>query len=92
MQPHLQIWAGNGNFRFRPIWGQQKSEFLQLVPETSNGAFCVSYAERSLTYKFKLNPALLDLGRYEVSKKPIFHKSSRRPQVARFVLVTLRAA
>ena len=45
----------------------------------------------SLTCKFELNTAILDFGRFEVSKNPIFHNSYRRPQMVRFVLVTLRA-
>ena len=36
-----------------------------------NAAFCVSYAESSLTCKFELNTAILDFDRFEVSKKPI---------------------
>ena len=79
--PNLRIWAEYGNFRFRPIWGQQKSDFSQIVPETSNGAFCVSYADWGLTCKFKLNTAILDFDGFEVSKTPIFHNSSRRPQM-----------
>ena len=69
-----------------------KSEFTQLVPETSNSAFSVSYAESSLTCKFELNAAILDFGRFEVSKNPIFHKSSWRPEMVLFVLVTVKAA
>ena len=34
----------------------------------------------------------LDFERFEESKTPIFHNSSRRPQMVRFVLVTLIAA
>ena len=64
---------------------------FQHVPETSNGAFCVGYAEGSLTFKFELNPASLDYGRFEVSKYPIFHNWSLRPQIVRFVTSTLRA-
>ena len=63
-----------------------------MVPETSNGAFCVSYAESKRSCKFELNPASLDFNRFEVSKNPIFHNSSERPQMVRFVLVTLRPA
>ena len=63
-----------------------------MVPQTSIGAFCVSYAESSLTCKFELNTAILDFDRFEVSKNPIFHNTSRRPHVVRFVLVTLKAA
>ena len=66
--------------------------FSQLLPETSNGAFCVTYAESSVTCKFELNTAILDFGLFEVSKNPIFHNSSRRHQIMRFVLVTLREA
>ena len=69
-----------------------KSEFSQLVPETSNSAFSVSYAESSLTSNFELNAAILDFGRFEVSKNPIFHKSSWRPEMVLFVLVTVKAA
>ena len=90
--PNLRIWAEYGNFRFQPIWGQQKSDFSQIVPETSNGAFCVSDADWGLTCKFKLNTAILHFDRFKVSKNPIFHNSSQRPQIVRFVLVTLTAA
>ena len=91
-QPVLQIWAENGNFRFWPIWGQQKVDFPQLVPERPNGAFCVTYAESSLSCNFKLNSAILDFDWFEMNKNPLFHNSSRRPHLVRFVLVTLRAA
>ena len=57
----------------------------------SNCAFCVSYAESNLTCKFELNTAILDFDRFDVSKKPIFYNSSRKPQMVRFVLVTLKA-
>ena len=76
-QPNLQIWAEYGNFRFRPIWGQHKSDFSQIVPDNSNSAFFASYAEGSLTLKFELNAAILEFDRFEVSKNPIFHNSSR---------------
>ena len=66
--------------------------FSQLLPETSNGAFCVSYAESSLTCKFELNMAILDFDRFEVSKIKIFHNSYRRPQMVRFMLAMLKAA
>ena len=46
-QPNLQIWAVYGNFRVRPISGQQKSEFSQIVPEPWKCAFCVSCSEGS---------------------------------------------
>ena len=85
-QPNLQIRAQYDDFR------QQKSDFSQLLPETSNGAFSLSYDESSLTCKFKLHKKILDLDRYQLSKNPIFHNLSRRPQIVRFVLVTLRAA
>ena len=62
------------------------------MPDTSNSAFCPSYAENSLTCKFELDRAILDFDRFHVRKNPIFHNSSRRPQMVRFVLVTLRAA
>ena len=55
----MLITGEDGNLSFRPIWGQQKSDFLQLVPETSNGTFCVSYAEGSLSCNFELNTAIL---------------------------------
>ena len=74
------------------IGGQKKSYFSQLAPETSNGAFYVSYAESCLTSKFELNTAILDFERFEVSKNRIFHNSSRRPKIVRFVLITVRAA
>ena len=90
--PNLRIWAEYGNFRFRPIWGQQKSDFSQTVPETSNGAFSLSYSESSLTCKFELNTAILDFDRFQLRKNQIFHNSSRKPQMVRFVLVTLRDA
>ena len=70
----------------------EKSDFSQLVLETANTAFYVSYAQSSLTSKFDLNTAILDFERFEVSKNPNFHNTSRRPHVVRFVLVTLRAA
>ena len=37
----------------------------------------VSYVESSLTCKFDLNTAILEFNRFEVSKNPIFHNSSR---------------
>ena len=49
----------------------------QLVWQTSNGAFCVSYADSSLTCKFELNTTILDFGRLEDSTNPIFHNSFR---------------
>ena len=52
----------------------------------------VSYAEGTLTCKFELNMAILDFDRFEVSKNPIFHNSSRRPEMVRFILVTLKVA
>ena len=70
----------------------QKIAFPKVVPQIWNAAFCVSYAESSVTSKFELNTAILDFDRFEVSKKPIFRSSSRRPQVVRFVLVTVKAA
>ena len=36
--------------------------------------------------------AILDFDRFEVRRNLIFHNSSRRPQMVRFVLVTLKAA
>ena len=54
--------------------------------------FCVSYAKINLTCKLELNTAILDFDRFEVSKIPIFQNSSMRPQMLRFVLVTLRGA
>ena len=74
------------------MWFQQKSDFSQLVPETSNGAYCVSYADSSLICKFDFNTAILVFDRWEVSKNPIFRHSSRRREMVRFVLVMLRAA
>ena len=70
MQANVQIWAQYGDFRFWPIWGQQKFDFSQLVPETSNGACSVSYADSSLTCKFQLNTGILDFDRSEVTKNP----------------------
>ena len=49
------------------------------------------YAESSLTCKFELTTAILNFERFEVSKNPMFHKSSLGPKSVRFVLVTLRA-
>ena len=72
--------------------GQEKSDFPQLVPDTLNRAFCVIYAETSLGCKIELNTAILDFDQFEVTKNPIFHNSSRRSEMMRFVLVTLRAA
>ena len=63
-----------------------------MVPETSNGAFCVSYAESSQTCKFELNTRILDFHRFDVRKNPIFHNSPRRTEMVRFVSVTVRAA
>ena len=51
----------------------------------SNGAFCVSYAQSSLTCKFELTSAILDFDRLRSAKNPIFHNSARRPQMVRFV-------
>ena len=45
-----------------------------------------------MTFKFELKTEILDFDGCEVSKNSIFHKSSRRPEITRFVLVTLRAA
>ena len=70
----------------------QKSDFSQLVLQTPHGAFCVSYAESTVSCKFELNTGILHFDRFKVSKNPIFHNSSRRPRKARFDLVTLRAA
>ena len=72
----VQILAERGDSRFWPICSHQKSDFSQLVPETSNGSFCVSYAEGSLTCKFEVNTGILDFDRFEVRKSPIFHSSS----------------
>ena len=66
--------------------------FSQLVLETSNGSFCVSYAESSQTCKFELNAATLDFKRFDVSKNPIFHQFVPVPQMVRFLLVSLRPA
>ena len=71
MQANVQIWAQYGDFRFWPISGQQKCDFSQLVQETSNRAFRVSYADSSLTCKFQLNTAILDFDRFEVTKNPL---------------------
>ena len=90
--PNLQMWAQYGDFRFWYIWAEEKSEFSQLVPQTSNTAFCICYAESSLSCNFQLNTAILDFDRFEVMKSPIFLNSSRRPQIVRFVLLTLRPA
>ena len=51
---------------------------------SSSGAFCVSYPESNLICKLELNTAILDFGRFEVSKNSIFHKSSRKPQMVRY--------
>ena len=53
-QPNLQILAQYGDFRFWLIWGHQKSALSQIVPETSNGAFCVIYIKTSVTCKFEI--------------------------------------
>ena len=74
------------------MWGQQKSDFSQLVQETANGAFYDSYDESSLTCSLELNAAILDFARLEVTKYPLSQKSSYRFEILRFVLVTLRAA
>ena len=39
-----------------------------------------------------LNTAILNFDPFEVSKNPLFHNSSQRPQMMCFVLVTPRAA
>ena len=65
----------------------EKSDISQLVSEALNGAFCVSYAESTLTCKFELTSAILDFDRIELRKNAIFHYSARRPQIVRFVLV-----
>ena len=64
----------------------------QLVPDTSNGSFCVSYAEGSLTFKLQLNTALLDFDRFEVRKNSTFQKSARKPKMLRFVLASPKEA
>ena len=91
-QSKLQLSAQYGDLRFWPIWGEQKCAFSQFVPETSFGPFCVSYARGSVISKFGLNTPILDSDRFEGRKNLIFHNLSRRPQMLRFVLVTLRAA
>ena len=68
------------------------SIFQKLCSDTSNSAFCPSYGEGILTCKFKLNAAIFDFDRFEVRINPIFQNTSRRPQLVRFVLVTLWAA
>ena len=88
----MQIWAQYGDYRFWPISGQEKSDFSHLLPETSNGAFCICYTEGSLTCKFELNTTILDFDCFKVNKNPIFHNSSRRPQTVRFLLVIPSAA
>ena len=85
----MEISAQYGDFRFGPIGVHQKSDYSQIVQETSNSSFSDSYAECSLTCKFVLNTTTLDFCRFEVSKNSIFHNSSRRPQMVRFALVTL---
>ena len=57
---------------------------------TSNGAFRVSYGESRLFCKFELNTASLDFNLFQATKNQNFHNSSRRPQMLRFVLVTVR--
>ena len=42
------------------------------MPETSNGGFRISYAESSLTFKFELITAILNLERLKVSKNATF--------------------
>ena len=63
----------------------------KLFHETSNGAFCLSYSESRLICKFDLNSEILDFARLEVTKKLLFHKSSRKFQMVRSFLVTQRA-
>ena len=53
--------------------------------------FVLFKAERSQTCIFELHTANSDFHRFEVSENPIFHNSSRRRQMVRFVLATLRA-
>ena len=72
--------------------GSLKTRFFTSVPQTSNGAFYVSYVQSCVTYKFELNTTILDFGRFEVRKNSIFQKSSPTRQSVRFVLVALRAA
>ena len=50
----------------------QISHVSKLVPGTSSGVFCVSYAESSLTCKLELNHAILDFDRFEVHLKSAF--------------------
>ena len=51
--------------------------------------FVLVTAISSLTCQFELNTTILDFGRFEVRKNSIFHNSSGKPQMVRFVLVTL---
>ena len=39
-----------------------------------------------------ITTTILDFDRFEVSKNQIFHNSSRKPQMVRFRLLTLRPA
>ena len=64
----------------------------ELVPENANGAFCFNDGVGSLPCKFELFSAILDFDRFEVSKHLIFHNSSPRSQMVRFLSLTLRAA
>ena len=66
-QPKVQLLAQYGDFRFWPIWGEQKSAFSQFVPDTSFGPIRVSYAKGSVTSKFELNTPILDSERFEGS-------------------------
>ena len=69
----------------------KKNRFFKSRP-TDLKCCVLCYAESSVTCKFELNTAILDFDRFEVSKNPIFRSSSRRPQMVRFVLVTVKAA
>ena len=61
---------------FELIWGQQKSDFSQVDPETLNGALYVSYAESSWTCKSMLNTAIFNFFSIVLGKNPSFQNSS----------------
>ena len=46
----------------------------------------------ALSCKCERNTTILDFDIFELRKNPNFHNSSRKPQILRFVFVTLKAA
>ena len=54
--------------------------------------FVLVTLREALTSKCERNTAILDFDIFELRKNPNFHNSSRKPQILRFVFVTLIAA